>query len=407
MIKLGKDKTTPLILVVVYLLIIVYITLLSRSSSLLRLCKLEPFWSYIEWYRGSAVWNSQILFNIALFVPLGYFLIDVLQNWSLKRAEIISLLLSGFLSVSIETVQYFEGLGTCDLDDLVHNLLGACLGIIIYILFVHYCSKEWLKRCKLCLSLLFLIAGAAGCNMAYSAGKSVNYKAVDQFDFDIKHVVSDGRTISLQGNCNAYYRETPLYQIYLKGEETGKVYKSDTVFKSSSFNAVVSVETAEKFEADVKFKGYNPMNSFTYVNNDKVEYVSGKVIVPETDGTDLNSIVEKGVLKAFVPEYEVYVYQCNDVLYWLIGTPVDKRTEIIFHLHTNEPEKLPDLRRKYKFANLGFRSGAKNEITKKMRCGKYRVFERTLPSEYNITSVTVGFNTSGTITWTRSFRLKK
>lgn len=117
-------------------------------------------------------------------------------------------------------------------------------------------------------------------------------------------------------------------------------------------------------------------------------------------------LVKTGILKAYVPENEVYVYQFNNVLYWLIGHPVDKRTEIIFHLHTNEPEKLPEHRKKYKFDNLGFRPGGKTEITNTMRCGKYRVFEKSLPSEYNITSVTVGFNTDGKITWTRSFRVK-
>lgn len=148
------------------------------------------------------------------------------------------------------------------------------------------------------------------------------------------------------------------------------------------------------------------MNTVTYIHNNEVEYVSGEIIVPETQGTDLDWLVKTGILKTYVPENEVYVYQFNNVLYWLIGHPVDKRTEIIFHLHTNEPEKLPEHRKKYKFDNLGFRPGGKTEITNTMRCGKYRVFEKSLPSEYNITSVTVGFNTDGKITWTRSFRVK-
>ena len=83
------------------------------------------------------------------------------------------------------------------------------------------------------------------------------------------------------------------------------------------------------------------------------------------------------------------------------------KTEIIFHLHTNEPQNLPAHRKKYGFDNRGFRAGAKNEITKRMRCGKYRVFVRDIPEEYNVTAVTVGFNTGGIIQWTRCFRLAK
>ena len=36
----------------------------------------------------------------------------------------------------------------------------------------------------------------------------------------------------------------------------------------------------------------------------------------------------------------------------------------------------------------------------------YRVFERKIPDEYNVTAIVVGFNTDGTITWSDSFRIK-
>ena len=91
---------------------------------------------------------------------------------------------------------------------------------------------------------------------------------------------------------------------------------------------------------------------------------------PEVTGTNLQKIVRNGFLKACAPDFKVYVYQYDCKLYWLIGTPIDKRTEIIFHLHTNEPDKLPIHRIKYKFDNRGFRAGGSNEITQQMRCGK-------------------------------------
>ena len=84
-----------------------------------------------------------------------------------------------------------------------------------------------------------------------------------------------------------------------------------------------------------------------------------------------------------------------------------KNFPIFFHLYTDEPGRLPEPRKKYRFDNRGFRAGDKNEITRTMRSGKYRVFERALPSEYNITAVTVGFNTDRKITWTGSFRVGK
>ena len=72
----------------------------------------------------------------------------------------------------------------------------------------------------------------------------------------------------------------------------------------------------------------------------------GVLADPVVKNTDLESIVEYGTLKVYEPKYEVYIYQYDGKLYWLIGTPIDKKTEIIFHLHTNEPDKLPEHRKK-------------------------------------------------------------
>lgn len=87
--RFEKVKCIPVLFVLIYLVIILYITLFCRSSGLLRSCKLEPFYSYIVWYRSGFVWNRQLLFNIALFVPLGYFLINALQRWNKKNRNAV------------------------------------------------------------------------------------------------------------------------------------------------------------------------------------------------------------------------------------------------------------------------------------------------------------------------------
>lgn len=71
--------------------------------------------------------------NIALFLPLGFLLPLVFnRSWSLKRVMLI-----GFcLSFSIETIQFFSrfigSLRAVDIDDVLLNTLGACLGFVIY-----------------------------------------------------------------------------------------------------------------------------------------------------------------------------------------------------------------------------------------------------------------------------------
>ena len=78
---------------------------------------------------------------------------------------------------------------------------------------------------------------------------------------------------------------------------------------------------------------------------------------------------------------------------------------IFFHLHTDEPDRLPEPRKKYRFDNRGFRAGDKNEITRTMRSGKYRVFVREIPAAYHITAVSVGFYAEKKMQWSRQFRV--
>lgn len=63
--------------------------------------------------------------NIVLFIPLGYFLPllwQALRKW--WRTWLVTL---GVMTL-VEILQLFTLRGTCDVDDLILNLLGAALG---------------------------------------------------------------------------------------------------------------------------------------------------------------------------------------------------------------------------------------------------------------------------------------
>ena len=67
--------------------------------------------------------------NIILFVPLGYFLPRLwagLQKW--WRTWLVTLL----VMTAVEIIQLFTLRGTCDVDDLILNLLGAAIGYGIF-----------------------------------------------------------------------------------------------------------------------------------------------------------------------------------------------------------------------------------------------------------------------------------
>lgn len=400
-----RKKYVPLLFLAVYLLFIFYITLYSRSFSLIRTCRLELFWSYFQWAKGSAGTGKQILLNIDLFVPAGYFLANVLHAWNIKRAGVLAVAISFAISASIETVQYVDGLGLGETDDVFNNVLGAVLGVGIYKLCQSVSDAGNRERYKTWIAAAFLIAGVIGCKMVNPVPLRP-VQVLSQLDFAVDSLSLQDNRLMLQGICRAYGQETPACQILLRGVVSGRIYKAETLSDGDRFQAMIPAVPDEKAEVLVKFKIYSPWQTSVYINKDRLEYVRGTVKEPDTVGTDLEWLVRAGILKVYEPLYDVYVYQFDNKLYWLIGTPLDKKVTVLCYVYTNEPDKLPEKMKKHKLEILNFRTGDKNEITDTIRCGKYRLFEREIPTGYNITAVRTGFYANKKVTWERYFRVR-
>lgn len=80
--------------------------------------------------------------NLVLFVPLGFFL-PLLYK---KYHHIKTVILTGFLfSLSIEIAQMF-GWGLTDINDLIINTAGTCLGYFIYYLLSKILSHNFVLK---------------------------------------------------------------------------------------------------------------------------------------------------------------------------------------------------------------------------------------------------------------------
>jgi glycopeptide antibiotics resistance protein len=67
--------------------------------------------------------------NVAMFVPLGY----LLPAASEKKPTFFRTVLSAAgLIVTVEVLQLFTLLGSCDVDDLILNMIGVVLGFILW-----------------------------------------------------------------------------------------------------------------------------------------------------------------------------------------------------------------------------------------------------------------------------------
>ena len=128
-----SDKTINrvlIILLVVYIICVLYLTLVCRQSQG-RILELVPFWSYAEAIRGQQGMWFQIAANIALFVPLGMLAGGIRSN---NKVIIPAAIVGLALSIVIETCQYIFAIGTCEIDDLIDNTAGAVIGALILLL---------------------------------------------------------------------------------------------------------------------------------------------------------------------------------------------------------------------------------------------------------------------------------
>ena len=82
----------------------------------------EFFWSWRAWN----VQRGQILTNVIMFAPVGV-LTGHLWKWK-------GLWVAAGLSIAIELLQLITARGLCEFDDVLHNVLGAVIGIRIVIL---------------------------------------------------------------------------------------------------------------------------------------------------------------------------------------------------------------------------------------------------------------------------------
>lgn len=84
--------------------------------------RFEPLWSWKQWN----VQKEQILTNVIMFIPVGV-LTGKIWRWK-------GLLVAAGLSGLIEVLQVLTGRGLCELDVVLHNMVGASVGIGIVVL---------------------------------------------------------------------------------------------------------------------------------------------------------------------------------------------------------------------------------------------------------------------------------
>ena len=140
-----------------YLLLLTYTVFIGRDSirsvNLIPFDSIENFIMVDNGIGGTRIIDMNIWGNILMFIPAGIYLI--LQNTMKSITK--NLFYIFLVSLFIEVVQYLFTIGATDVDDVILNVAGGFIGLMIYKMAKKIFKNE--RKTKKAISILSLIVG--------------------------------------------------------------------------------------------------------------------------------------------------------------------------------------------------------------------------------------------------------
>ena len=99
--------------------------------------------------------HGEMMLNVLIFIPLGIYLEALFKKWHLLG----KVLFIYFVSLSFETLQYVLEMGAADITDIIHNVLGGLIGIMLFkiITKIHRDDKRTQRLLNISASLVTII----------------------------------------------------------------------------------------------------------------------------------------------------------------------------------------------------------------------------------------------------------
>jgi len=130
------------VLLGIYLACLIYFMFFSESYGRTitqqeyhyNLIPLREIWRFIKYWRvlGIGAVLVNVVGNVAVFIPFGC---AVPALFPRVRSFVQMMILSFSASLLAETMQLLLKVGCFDVDDLLLNTLGGCVGYLLYLLF--------------------------------------------------------------------------------------------------------------------------------------------------------------------------------------------------------------------------------------------------------------------------------
>ena len=116
-----------------------------------------PFKEIFRFEIGSKMFIRNVLGNVLLFLPYGFYLSYFAKLRRIRYVFVFSL----FVSIIVEIIQYRIG-RVFDIDDVILNLVGGLLGYLLYRLAYYVLNETKIKKIKEPLCNLVLIIAMIG-----------------------------------------------------------------------------------------------------------------------------------------------------------------------------------------------------------------------------------------------------
>lgn len=128
-LSVRSNKRQNRAILILYLIVIIYMTLFNRPPLISRRMSLELFASY-KYFLINDYFHREILNNILLFIPLGVILAQLRSRWSTAAFPFL-------ISLGIEILQFITKRGLLETDDVISNGLGGLLGFSASMLWLY------------------------------------------------------------------------------------------------------------------------------------------------------------------------------------------------------------------------------------------------------------------------------
>lgn len=137
--QISKTQLVVAISLSAYVDLLFYFTVLGRYSSDIYQKEIYFIYSYQQLFEHFDR-NSffQILVNVGMLMPVGFFMPMLLR----ERKILWTLVTAMFITCSIEFMQIVMRCGTFEIDDILNNMLGAVIGLLLYQVVKKFFSKQ-------------------------------------------------------------------------------------------------------------------------------------------------------------------------------------------------------------------------------------------------------------------------